>query len=328
MKKIKLTSMLLLSTLLLVGCNTTKKETVKHGATSSEIDASLTQTLKAETSVYVAAIRGNGYTTKEMAQVEKKTKSTFKNLNSDLKKYKKSKKIESLTEYNNDVQKLASAVLDNKSDKDIYNSITKANKQSYQLTKKKGFHVSKSIASDFYSSQRMYGKIYSKGSQKIITYPSRKTFNLSDSVTIHTLAAKYVYANSKDTSWNGADTEIDGVSIMRTKPFTYTDNNNDQQKGNGVIMVNVTVKANKDIFFYPDNGKLITNDGQQLDASTVSDSFGQIYSGAKKSGSVFFYVPNLKNINSITKARFVFDSHAKDNVLNSKNYSFNIKTVD
>ncbi|WP_395320698.1 hypothetical protein [Levilactobacillus parabrevis] len=324
MNKIESISLIILSSLLLTGCNTQKKSMVTRNATSSELNKSLSETLKVETDVYVAAIRGNGSTTKEMSILAKSSNKKLRKLNSKLKNYKASKKVTALIEYNNDAQALASAVLTNKSDKKIYGSALKANKQARKVDVKSGFHASKPIVNDYYASLKEYGRIYSDGSQRVITYPSHKTYHQSDTSTLHTLTEKYVYTANKDNTWNGANTQIDGVSITKTKSFTFTDNDNNSQTGNGIIMVNITTKANKDIYFYPSTGKLITNDGQQLDAARSSDSFGQIYSSAKKDGTILFYIPKLKNVNSIKNIRFVFDAHEEKNVLNSKDYSFNI----
>lgn len=325
MNKGSYVGLIILSSLLLTGCNT-QKQAVTHTATSADLNASLSKTLKIETDVYVAAIRGNGSTTEEMSNLSKKTNTKLGKLNSELKTYKRSKKTAALTEYNNDVKTLSSAVLTNKNDKRIYNSIVQANKQSQKVGVKSGFHASKPIVSDYYAAYKEYGNIYSNGSQRVVTYPSRKEFDLSDGSSIHSLTAKFIYANNKDSSWNGADVQLDGISVLATKPFTYTDTDNASQTANGVVMVNLVAKAKKDIYLYPSTGKLITNDGQQLDAARPGDLFGQIYSGAKKSGTIFFYIPKLKSVKAITNIRFVFDAHEAKNVLNSKDYSFNVKT--
>jgi len=116
-----------------------------------------------------------------------------------------------------------------------------------------------------------------------------------------------------DNSWNAASVQINKVSILKLKPFK----NDDSAKTNvqGFIIIHMSVTPNRDITTYPDQGTLVTSDGQQIDAqlSTVEgykeNWAGDIAKGVKKDGDIMFPIEKMSDINDIKNLRVKFNGY-------------------
>ncbi|APX72040.1 hypothetical protein M5C72_02540 [Companilactobacillus allii] len=114
--------------------------------------------------------------------------------------------------------------------------------------------------------------------------------------------------NYNDDSWAGTKVNIDRVKVATIKPFKDEEENNNVYKG--IVIVHFNVSASQDIDFYPTQGTLVTNDGQQVDANSYSsDNFdGQIAKNAKKSGNVMFTLTTLDNPKDLKNIRLKWDA--------------------
>lgn len=140
---------------------------------------------------------------------------------------------------------------------------------------------------------------------KSYKYSQKKTYQLNQDVN----------------SWNYANVKINSVTIYKLAK-TYQRVGLDGKEGNCLVIINMTVKANKDISFYPTQGSVSTNAGQQADAMIGNDDFdGDIDSGISKTGDVAVVYSNVNKISSIKKLRFKFDAYAQDDNDDSDNSS-------
>lgn len=114
-----------------------------------------------------------------------------------------------------------------------------------------------------------------------------------------------------DNSWQPATIKVTKVNVYKMKPFVYDDSS--KAKAQGFIIIHMAVTANRDITTYPDQGTVVTSDGQQMDA-TLSDvegyksNFaGDISKGVTKEGDVMVPIEKLENVNDIKTLRLKFD---------------------
>jgi type II secretory pathway pseudopilin PulG len=125
-----------------------------------------------------------------------------------------------------------------------------------------------------------------------------------------TVLSKQVYdPNWSDSTWAGTTVKIDKVSVIKIKPLT--DHDEDDNVYNGVVKVHYVVSPTRDINFYATQGVLNTDDGQQVDANDyTSDDFdGEINKGATKSGNVIYTLKTLKNVKDIKNLRLKWDAN-------------------
>lgn len=116
-----------------------------------------------------------------------------------------------------------------------------------------------------------------------------------------------------DNSWQPANIKVSKVSIFKLNPYTSDDDSN--TKSEGYIIIHMSVAANRDITTYPDQGTLVTNDGQQVDAvlDTVKgykeNWAGEISKGVTKQGDILFPIEKLSKISDMKTLRLKFDAY-------------------
>lgn len=110
-----------------------------------------------------------------------------------------------------------------------------------------------------------------------------------------------------DNSWSGVTVKISDINVGR---FTEPQSDSNGETADGTIVVNFDVSTtDTDINIYPNQAKLLTNNGDQIEADLIeSDSNigGEYLAGSKKSGQVIFMVPNMNDIKDITSVRITF----------------------
>ena len=116
--------------------------------------------------------------------------------------------------------------------------------------------------------------------------------------------------NQSDNSWSYADIKFNKVTIY--KLAQEHKEIGDDKKANCLIVVNMTVKANKDIEIFPDQGTISTNNGLQGDTTYTADFGDSIDSGVTRTGDVTIPLDGVKNISDLKKLRYKFDGGAKD----------------
>ena len=117
--------------------------------------------------------------------------------------------------------------------------------------------------------------------------------------------------NQNDQSWSYADLKFNKVTIYKLDK-EHSVIGYDDQKANCLVVVNMTVKANKDIEIFPDQGTISTNNGLQGKAAFTGDFGDSIDSGVTKTGDVIIPLDGVKNISDLKKLRYKFDGSAKD----------------
>lgn len=113
------------------------------------------------------------------------------------------------------------------------------------------------------------------------------------------------YTTDYTSSWAGSTFAITTVDVYKTDSEYTQGSGNDKTSFNGIVKVHMNIQAGRDISTYPAQATLNTNDGQQVDADiSDSDDFdGDLNSGAKTSGNVYFLLPTLDDVSDLTNIR-------------------------
>ncbi|MCI3194768.1 hypothetical protein GXP75_03550 [Bacillus sp. HU-1818] len=119
---------------------------------------------------------------------------------------------------------------------------------------------------------------------------------------------------------NDTTFKIDRVGIVKDEM---------ESGAEGAIAVHFTInnESDKDITTFPDQGTLLTNTKEQIDASLSlsEDIGGEIMSGAKKEGYVLYPVKKLSGPNEIKSVRIKWDYWPDKNVTsNVKEFDINL----
>lgn len=131
-----------------------------------------------------------------------------------------------------------------------------------------------------------------------------------------------------DTTWNSATVSISSARVIKVRPFEYDSTSG--KKAQGLVILHVSVKPTRDLnSAFPDQGTIITNDGQQVDAIMSSikgltlNWGGNIANGADKSGDVVFPLDKLENVSDIKSLRYKFNASYETDNYEDENYQHN-----
>ncbi|WP_010623601.1 hypothetical protein [Companilactobacillus versmoldensis] len=128
-----------------------------------------------------------------------------------------------------------------------------------------------------------------------------------------------------DSSWQNASMKINSVKVFKIEPYEYDDTS--KAKAQGMVIINMDISAYRDISTYPEQGTLITNDGQQSDGAFFfikgfkNDLDGDIGKGVHKQGDLFFPIDKLTSISDLTKIRLQFDASYETDDEDDEDYS-------
>lgn len=134
----------------------------------------------------------------------------------------------------------------------------------------------------------------------------------SDTGNINVISKKVYKPHYTDTSWQPATININKVSIYKIKPFDF--DHDSGKKSGGMIIINASVKANRDIQSYPDQGTIITSTGEQQEAilydmkGVTTDWGGDIGNGVTKKGDIMAPIKKINNVSDIQNIRLKFSS--------------------
>ncbi|WP_297819811.1 hypothetical protein [uncultured Lactobacillus sp.] len=128
------------------------------------------------------------------------------------------------------------------------------------------------------------------------------------------ISAKKIYnTNYTDKTWPGGTVEIKSVQIYKLKsPHQYESANDGTYEVNGVLKIDMIVKAAQDISIYPTQGTVVLSNGEQEDATNDDNWDGDIKAGAIKNGVATFPIKNLSSVSDIKNIRFTFSGNAQD----------------
>ena len=118
---------------------------------------------------------------------------------------------------------------------------------------------------------------------------------------------KYKITNATDTSWPNATAKVNTVNVYKVDDgYTYGGKRG-HKKVQGMLAVNVTVKAIKDIEVLMNSATIsIPSINEQHDIETKED-WDNLDKGMSKTGTVYVPLYKLKNVNSIKSFRLKFD---------------------
>lgn len=163
----------------------------------------------------------------------------------------------------------------------------------------KAFHPTVSSASISSSDSDDSDGATSKNSitvdHKSYKYTAKKTYKMDQ--------------NYKD--WSYADIHFSEVDIYQLAK-EHKKVGIDEKKANCIVVIKMSVKANKDIEIFPDQATLSTNNGLQGDAVYTDDFSDDIDSGVTKDGNVIIPLDGVNNISDLKKLRLKFDAGAAD----------------
>lgn len=128
----------------------------------------------------------------------------------------------------------------------------------------------------------------------------------------YTSSKKYKINTPADTSWSAATAKINSVTVYKTdKGYTYGSKRG-SKKVQGMLAINVTVKALKDMEVSMDSATIsIPNINEQHDIETKED-WDDVDKGISKTGTVYAPIYKLSNVKDIKSLRFKFDCEQED----------------
>lgn len=143
----------------------------------------------------------------------------------------------------------------------------------------------------------------------------------------YTKSKKYKIKNGSDTSWADGTTTLNSATVYKLKDgFTYGSKRG-RKSVQGMLAINLTIKALKDIDVDVDSGTVsIPSINEQHDVETKND-WDEIDKGMSKNGTVYVPIYKLKNVDSIKSFRFKFDGESEDTDDDNFDHTFDI-TVD
>ncbi len=128
----------------------------------------------------------------------------------------------------------------------------------------------------------------------------------------YTASKKYSISGSEDTSWPAATADINNVIVYKIESgYTYGSKRGGK-KVQGMVAINVKVKALKDIDVNMDSATVsIPSIDEQHDIETKEDWDDQD-KGISKSGTLYVPIYKMHSINSIKSLRLKFDCTQQD----------------
>ncbi len=128
----------------------------------------------------------------------------------------------------------------------------------------------------------------------------------------YTASKKYSISGSEDTSWPAATADINNVTVYKIESgYTYGSKRGGK-KVQGMVAINVKVKALKDIDVNMDSATVsIPSINEQHDIETKEDWDDQD-KGISKSGTLYVPIYKMHSINSIKSLRLKFDCTQQD----------------
>lgn len=147
----------------------------------------------------------------------------------------------------------------------------------------------------------------------------------SDTGDINVISKKIYKPNYTDTSWQPATVTINKVGIYKIKPYAF--NSDSDKKSGGMIIINASVKANRDIETFPDQGTVITSTGEQHEAilhdikGITSNWGGDIGNGVTKKGDIIVPIDKISHVSDIKNIRLKFSGNYDTDDLEDENYN-------
>lgn len=155
---------------------------------------------------------------------------------------------------------------------------------------------------------------------------SSSNFLTIDYAKVPILSEKNYKLSITDTSWNSATISVSDARIIKVEPFEYDSQSG--KKAQGLVILHVSVKPSRDLnSTFPDQGTMITNDGQQVDATISSikgltlNWGGDIANGVDKSGDVVFPIEKLSTVSDIKSLRYKFSASYDTDDYDDENYN-------
>ena len=109
-----------------------------------------------------------------------------------------------------------------------------------------------------------------------------------------------------DDSWAKTKVVIDQVEVDQVEKQEYDSANDGKYDVNGFVRLHMSVTPGRDINFYPTQGTVIYNDGQQHEATGNESWDGEIAKGATKDGWISFQVKQLDQVTDLSSIRLKF----------------------
>lgn len=154
------------------------------------------------------------------------------------------------------------------------------------------------------------------------TEPSQITVGYND---YNVKSSKVYRINYTNSDWEQAIVKVNKVTVYKlTKPYKVDVSGDKKEKVTGFIKLNMSVKALNDIAIYPTQATAVY--GSEQAEGMGSDTWdGDINKNAKKSGTVYFPVKDLKNVSSISSIRLKFSGNNQDHILDDHDYDITLQ---
>ncbi|WP_373879861.1 hypothetical protein [Levilactobacillus brevis] len=160
------------------------------------------------------------------------------------------------------------------------------------------------------------------------TTDSDSSVELEDGTELTITDSKNYKTNYGDTSYNGSDLEVTNVTVAKTKPFTYSDDDNATEHGFIVVSGKFTA-GSKDQSFLDNEAVINTSDGQQIDIDYMdSKLIDDINSGATKKFSQVYMLSNISSTSQFSSLRLKMETspqNVDDEDWHTYDFTLNLK---
>ncbi|WP_156470485.1 DUF805 domain-containing protein [Levilactobacillus senmaizukei] len=125
------------------------------------------------------------------------------------------------------------------------------------------------------------------------------------------IADQQDFTSDYSEDWAKSTFAIDKVTLYKTDGVYTQGSGKDKSDFNGVVKVHMSIDAGRDISAYPTQATLSTDDGQQVDVDSLdSDDFdGDLNSGTKSDGNLYFLLPTLDKVSDLSSIRLKWDAN-------------------
>lgn len=153
------------------------------------------------------------------------------------------------------------------------------------------------------------------------TTPSQLTVGYDD---YNVKSSKTYNINYTNSDWEQAVVKVKKATVYKLdKPYKVEISGDKKEQVTGFIKLDMSVKAINDITIYPTQAT--ANYGNEQAEGMGSDTWdGDINKGAKKSGTVYFPVKDLKNPSSISSMRLKFSGNNQNHILDDHDYDITL----
>lgn len=152
-----------------------------------------------------------------------------------------------------------------------------------------------------------------------------KYINLDGQKIYYKKSKKYKVNGKANSSWAGAEAKVNSVTVYKIKKGYAYGSKRNKKAVQGIVALNVKVKAIKDIRVLMDSATIsISSINEEHDVET-KDDWDELDKGISKTGTVYIPIYKLSKIGDIKSLRFKFGCQLQNtNELDNYNHIYDM----